>query len=205
MKRFFQILLLGLFVACNNSDHSEHADSSHTVPSPHGQSAERSMYSLMQDNMNQMMQVKSTGNPDADFAALMKIHHQGAVDMSQLQIEKGTNEEVKAIARQIIADQQKEIAVFDSIIAAEKAGTDTSFFHKSMEDMHHSTLKDERSNVDREFIEMMIPHHEGAIVMARTYRAGKGKNSRLKSIANNIIKTQQAEIDRFKQMLPAMK
>ena len=205
MKRIFQLLALALFIACNNSDQKEHQDTTHVDHPSQDSSAEQSMYRLMQDNMNQMMQVKPAGNPDLDFAALMKIHHQGAVDMAELVLEKGTNETVRKMATQIISDQRKEIAVFDSIIAVQKSGTDTAFFRKSMQDMHHTSLKDVRSGVDKEFLEMMIPHHEGAIVMARTYLQNNAKNARLKTIANNIIKSQQAEIDQFKQLLSGMK
>ena len=46
----------------------------------------------------------------------------------------------------------------------------------------------------------MIAHHQGAIEMAKSEIAN-GENVDAKSLANNIITTQQAEIGQMKQML----
>jgi hypothetical protein len=48
-------------------------------------------------------------------------------------------------------------------------------------------------NVDRDFVEMMIPHHQGAIDMAQAYLRD-GTNEQLKRIAQEIIVDQQQEI-----------
>ena len=48
-------------------------------------------------------------------------------------------------------------------------------------------------DVNRDFIEMMIPHHQGAIDMAVTYLR-YGNNQQLKRLAQEIIVEQQQEI-----------
>ncbi|MGM4912509.1 DUF305 domain-containing protein [Rhizobium sp. 768_B6_N1_8] len=48
-------------------------------------------------------------------------------------------------------------------------------------------------DVNRDFVEMMIPHHQGAIDMAQTYLR-YGSNEQLKRIAQEIIVDQQQEI-----------
>ncbi|MBE1504653.1 hypothetical protein H4W29_001834 [Rhizobium viscosum] len=48
-------------------------------------------------------------------------------------------------------------------------------------------------DVNRDFVEMMIPHHQGAIDMAQTYLR-YGGNEQLKRIAQEIIVDQQQEI-----------
>src|SRR5215471_17472758 len=48
-------------------------------------------------------------------------------------------------------------------------------------------------NVDRDFVEMMVPHHQGAIDMAMAVLR-HGHNERLKRLAQEIIVTQQEEI-----------
>lgn len=48
-------------------------------------------------------------------------------------------------------------------------------------------------NVDRDFAAMMVPHHQGAIDMARAYLR-YGHNEQLRRIAQEIIVTQQQEI-----------
>ncbi|HEY1944719.1 MAG TPA: DUF305 domain-containing protein [Roseiarcus sp.] len=56
------------------------------------------------------MAVKPTGDVDADFAAMMIPHHQGAIDMALAELRHGKNEQLRRIAQEIIVDQQQEIA-----------------------------------------------------------------------------------------------
>ncbi len=52
-----------------------------------------------------------TGNADHDFAAMMIPHHQGAVDMAEAELRYGKDPVLRELARNIIADQKKEIAL----------------------------------------------------------------------------------------------
>jgi hypothetical protein len=63
------------------------------------------------DKMMGAMDVKPSGDMDQDFAAMMIPHHQGAIDMAQLELRYGRNEQLRRIAQEIIVDQQQEIAV----------------------------------------------------------------------------------------------
>jgi hypothetical protein len=56
------------------------------------------------------MAAKPTGDVDADFAAMMIPHHQGAIDMAQAELRYGRNEQLRRIAQGIIVEQQQEIA-----------------------------------------------------------------------------------------------
>lgn len=51
-------------------------------------------------------------------------------------------------------------------------------------------------NIDRNFIEQMIPHHESAIVMAKLAQQ-KSNRAEIKTLADNIITSQTAEIDKM--------
>ncbi|MDO6413235.1 DUF305 domain-containing protein [Sphingomonas sp. BIUV-7] len=61
------------------------------------------------------MEVKPTGDVDKDFALMMIPHHQGAIDMAQVLLKYGKNEELKALARDIVAKQAEEIALMRRI------------------------------------------------------------------------------------------
>jgi len=74
----------------------------------------KGMMSSMNDKMASM---SSTGNVDVDFAMMMRVHHQGAIDMAQAQLRDGKSAEMKKMATKIIADQKKEIARFDAYLA----------------------------------------------------------------------------------------
>ena len=70
--------------------------------------------------MKQMGGMSMTGDVDYDFAANMRMHHQMAVEMAQAELQNGKNPEMLRMAKDIIAAQKKEIAVFDQWIKANK-------------------------------------------------------------------------------------
>ena len=55
------------------------------------------------------MAVRPSGDADADFAAMMIPHHQGAIEMAEAELRFGRNEQLRRIAQEIIVDQQGEI------------------------------------------------------------------------------------------------
>ena len=57
---------------------------------------------------------KMTGDVDHDFAMMMSMHHQSAVDMAQLELKHGRDAKMQEMARKIVADQEKEIAEFSA-------------------------------------------------------------------------------------------
>jgi uncharacterized protein (DUF305 family) len=62
------------------------------------------------DTMMANMPMTSSGMPDADFLLMMIPHHQSAIDMAEVQLEMGTDEETRAMAQEIIDAQEAEIA-----------------------------------------------------------------------------------------------
>ena len=55
------------------------------------------------------MTVKSTGDIDADFVAMMVPHHQGAIEMARAELRYGRNEPLRRMAQEIIVTQLQEI------------------------------------------------------------------------------------------------
>jgi uncharacterized protein (DUF305 family) len=68
-----------------------------------------SIMNSMNDMMNQMHSMETTGNVDQDFATMMKIHHQGAIAMAKAELEGGGDEHLKEMAEKMIKDQTREI------------------------------------------------------------------------------------------------
>jgi uncharacterized protein (DUF305 family) len=60
--------------------------------------------------MKDMSAPPFTGNADKDFVARMIPHHQGAIEMAQVELKYGKDAELKRLAKNIIKAQHDEIA-----------------------------------------------------------------------------------------------
>ena len=74
-------------------------------------------YAQANDRMHQGMMVPYSDNPDLDFARGMVPHHQGAVEMAKIQLEHGTDPEMRKLAQEVIAAQEVEIQFMNDWIA----------------------------------------------------------------------------------------
>ena len=92
---------------------------------PHGQmqkgaAGSHDMKAPMMTGMDRMQKMQMSGDTDKDFAMMMKMHHQQAVNMAEMEIAHGKSPEMKTLAKQIIVAQKKEIAQFDQWLAKQK-------------------------------------------------------------------------------------
>ena len=78
------------------------------------------MHGSMMKMMKDMESMKMSGDTDKDFAMMMKMHHQGAIDMAQVELKDGKDEKLRKMAKKIIESQQKEIKEFDQWLAKHK-------------------------------------------------------------------------------------
>jgi len=85
-----------------------------------GSTGSHDMKATMMMGMDGMQKMQPSGDVDKDFAMMMKLHHQQAVDMAEMQLAHGKSPQMKTMARQIIAAQKKEIATFDAWLVKQK-------------------------------------------------------------------------------------
>lgn len=78
------------------------------------------MKQSMKSGMDSMQNMEISGDMDKDFAMMMKIHHQQALDMAKMELAQGKSPTMKAMAKKIILAQKKEIAEFDRWLAKQK-------------------------------------------------------------------------------------
>ncbi len=158
----------------------------------------------------------SLGAADSDydlrFIDAMIPHHEGAVVMAKAVLKNSQRPELKKLANEIIQAQEKEIAEMKKWRKAWYPNvSDTPMaWHKEMNHMMPMTAEQRTTmrmdldlgkagqDFDLRFINAMIPHHEGAVVMAEDAIA-KSKRSDITKLAKGIISSQQAEIDQMKK------
>jgi uncharacterized protein (DUF305 family) len=135
---------------------------------------------------------------DRAFVADMIPHHKSAVEMARIAKTRGRSTFVKNLASDIIRTQNAEITTMKGIAAKlDTAGVKAKSLgiaeHMMGMDMNVAELRTAKP-FDRAFIDMMIPHHQGAIRMARVELA-KGSSPQAKKLATQIIAAQTREID----------
>ena len=83
----------------------------------HGDMSNTPGTKAMMDSMRKMQQgmvaKPMTGDADQDFATMMREHHRGAIDMARVELEYGTDPEMKSLAQKVIEDQSREIKQLD--------------------------------------------------------------------------------------------
>ncbi|PZP56534.1 MAG: DUF305 domain-containing protein [Micavibrio aeruginosavorus] len=76
----------------------------------------------------------------------------------------------------------------------------SDLYAPSRDAMHKDMNVEPTGNADKDFVLNMIPHHEGAVAMARV-QLEHGKDPELRKLAEDIIKAQDKEIEFMKAWL----
>ncbi len=149
---------------------------------------------------------------DQRFLDGMGPHHEGAVVMAKAVLQKSKRPELKKLATAIIRAQAKEIAQMQAWRVAwyPQAPSTPMAWHAQMGHMmamsaaQRSAMRMDMdlgsadAAFDQRFLAAMIPHHEGAVVMANDVLK-KSKRPELLQFAKAMIASQQAEINQMQQ------
>lgn len=84
--------------------------------SPPEPTADTDLDKSMETMHAEMQNVRYSGNADADFASMMIPHHQGAIEMSKVELQFGADPRLRRLAQEIIVTQQSEIEVMKAAI-----------------------------------------------------------------------------------------
>lgn len=142
-------------------------------------------------------------NVDSAFVSQMVPHHESAIEMAQIANVKGEHPEIVELANNIVESQSSEIEAMkkmgdrlpgDSMHDRDSGGLGMDDHTMGM-DGDVSALKS-ATPFDREFIDQMIPHHQGAIRMARM-EFQNGEDQEVRDLATAIIDAQAAEIEQM--------
>jgi len=143
------------------------------------------------------------GNIDQHFIVQMIPHHEGAIAMAQIALERSKRPEVLSLAQGIIDAQTRENADMrawyeDWFGSAPPSGGMGMEVHGMTGDSA-SLQSVSDADFDREFLSQMIPHHEMAIMMASMLKASD--RPEMLTLADQIITSQSREIDMMRSWL----
>lgn len=160
-------------------------------------------YTRAMSRMNDEMLIGMGYNdPDTAFAKSMLGHHRGTVDMAQIQLKYGTDAEMRALAEDIIDNQQLKIDTMRRWLAshpdAAKPKPNTEAMQQAytddIEDMYEDIEKGITASVaDIAFARSMLSLHVGAVDMA-LIQLKYGTDEEMRDLALQIIDAQQRRI-----------
>ncbi|MCF2972506.1 DUF305 domain-containing protein [Synechococcus sp. Nb3U1] len=148
---------------------------------------------------------------DLRFIDAMIPHHEGAVIMAKEALEKSQRPEIRQLAEAILAAQSEEIEQMQAwrpswypeaprypLMWHEEMGHMMAMTPERLSDMRmDSDLGSANDWFDLRFIEAMIRHHEGAVIMAEE-ALEKSQRPEIRQLAEAILASQQAEIDQMR-------
>jgi uncharacterized protein (DUF305 family) len=145
---------------------------------------------------------------DLQYLDSMIHHHNGAVMMAKMVLDKSGRAELRSFAQKIIDDQTKEVGYMQQLRDQWYAGKPSSVNMempgmiggmKTMNSNHMKEMDDmDPAHFDQHFLKMMIAHHEGAVLMSRE-TPQKAEHPEIRKLAEEIIKAQQPEIEQMKK------
>jgi uncharacterized protein (DUF305 family) len=151
---------------------------------------------------------------DVSFMTGMIVHHAQAVVMTALVPERTQNPTIRLLARRIAASQEDEMALMTRWLTARGEAVPGEHAHHGHADHVHmpGMLSDEQlaqlagarnAEFDRLFLEFMIQHHEGALVMVEQLFASEtgGQDVEIFNFASHVDSDQRMEIGRMRALL----
>lgn len=148
---------------------------------------------------------------DVRFMQGMIPHHAQALEMTALIADRTGNPSIRRLAQRIDISQTDEIARMQRWL--ETRGETVPGDHHHRELMPGMLTEEEMARLsaasgaefDRLFLELMIQHHEGALVMVDELFStdGAGQETEIFLFASHVDSDQRAEIARMRGMLDA--
>ncbi len=142
---------------------------------------------------------------DQHFIVQMIPHHEGAIVMAELALERSKRPEMLSLARGIIEAQTREITEmttwYEQWYGSAPPPGGMGMHMDSMSGDMVALRATSDAEFDREFIEQMIPHHEMAVMMAQMIVSSD--KPEMRALADAIITSQSREIDMMRSWLTA--
>lgn len=105
-----------------------------------------------------------------------------------------------AVFLESVPAQSEEMKHDMSSMAMGVEGPSTEGYKAAMDKMHKDMMINYTGDADVDFVRGMIPHHQGAIDMAKVVIAN-GKDPEIRKLAEGVVQAQEAEIKQMQDWL----
>ena len=143
---------------------------------------------------------RSAANFEVDFMTDMIDHHQMAIEMAEICLDKAVHEELRTMCQNIIATQSEEIQQMQSWLQQWYGITYRPTMKPGDQKRMDRLASLSGAEFEIAFMEMMIKHHEKAIKEAR-HCLDRATHAELREMCEDIIAAQSAEIAQMQTWL----
>lgn len=166
-------------------------------PATGGQSMGMGGQSTGMGGMMHSMQV----NSEFEFISQMIPHHQEAIDTAKLVRDRTQRPEMRQFTQAIIDAQSREVADMQGWL---KTWYPSQTSTQAYEPMMRPLANLSGDALDRQFLQDMVHHHHGAVMMAnQLLRKNLVQHASVQTLANDVIRTQTQEISQMQSWLTA--
>lgn len=170
--------------------------------------AKSTLLQPMRQMVDKLKKLQATGDPDFDYAFQAKIHAQGMQDLLRQEVQNGTDTSLKQMAQTLLTSVQSDVSMLDGTLKQLKPSRpNQAFTQQQSRNIEAINLKLQQtgssdkltSNLDKNFMALLLDQRQDAIDMANTYLQ-YGKNSTLKSYAQDLVTKARQQMDQLKAM-----
>lgn len=185
--------LLVSVAACNKSDNGNNqlvADNSAGMNVSAGEAASAANpFADAEKQMSDKMMAAVGSDAGQSWAKKMIEHHEGAMAMSRIVLDRNPSADVAKMARESIDKNQKDIVDIKKLLKDgapdQKSG---DLYRPAMIDMQEHMTAAKGADVSESFMRKMLEHHKGAVAMSDV------------ALKNGVSGALRAQVDKTKKM-----
>lgn len=162
---------------------------------------------MMDTMMVKMDDVPKVSSPESDFIWQMIPHHEGAIAMAKYEIGHGRDFMMIQLAKSILAEQTIDIQQMKLWVSNRPAamglvpiGYGPAMNQTMVSMMDSMPSNDALKDIDHAFAQVMIPHHQAAVDMAKVILK-YSKDLQTTAFARQLISAEEIEIEQMSQFI----
>jgi uncharacterized protein (DUF305 family) len=198
-KTALAVMLTAGLAACGGADNQANQSAGNATENV--AAAATGPFADVEQRMNEAMMAAVGTDAGDSWAKKMVVHHQGAIDMSEIVLQQNPRDDVAEMARMTIEKQRKEIEDIRKLFKEGSPNQQSAdIYRDATMNMHQSMQAATGADVSETFLRKMLEHHKGAVAMS-DIALQNGAAGRLREQVQKTRDDQQKEVLMVEAML----
>ena len=165
--------------------------------------AASSPFMAAEQQMKARMAAAVGSSAEHTWAAKMREHHRGAIEMTEPHLGQFQDAELRQMAQRTVEMQRKDIAELEKWLQGHgEASGNVNPFAEGEQRMHERMMAANGADVQQTWARKMVEHHRGAIQMSETV-LNDAKDPEIRRMAQKAVDEQRKEVQELERWLQA--